>query len=171
MPMLREELADFVLTWNAHYIRKQRNRPHVVPGQPWSLYFQPEAQQVQNFAEVIPHERLQTLQDIFEGDRIDLNAYLPADTISVCESLMQDEGAQPVDTPDRPKLSLYLLLRSRLSEYIASGRDPQVGLLESPTGGLNRVRDHLASCDIDTDLLLVQMENGDEEIDLSGVGW
>ncbi|OAQ58909.1 hypothetical protein VFPBJ_11642 [Purpureocillium lilacinum] len=35
--ILRQELFDFVEAWNMHRIRLQKNRPHVVHGQPWVL--------------------------------------------------------------------------------------------------------------------------------------
>ncbi|KAH8661805.1 hypothetical protein BGZ61DRAFT_368878, partial [Ilyonectria robusta] len=163
MPILRAEFADFVLTWNSHYIRKQRNRPHVVPGQPWTLYFQPTARQVESFAEVIPQDRLQTLQDIFDGDRIDLDAYLPEDTIAICDRILRGQEDLPRDPPQQPKLSAYLFLRDRLRQYIRSKQQPELALLETPTGGLDRVRDHLATHDIDTASLLERIE--EEEID------
>ncbi|KAM6514178.1 hypothetical protein FALCPG4_015336 [Fusarium falciforme] len=36
--VLRQELFDFVETWNLHRIRLQKNRPHVVHCQPWMNY-------------------------------------------------------------------------------------------------------------------------------------
>lgn len=92
MPILRREFADFVLMWNSHYIRKQSNRPHVVPGQPFVLYHQPEAHQATNFAEVIPQDRLEELQNAFADDPYDLDAYLPDDTIDVCEVFAEEYG-------------------------------------------------------------------------------
>jgi hypothetical protein len=38
MPILREELASFVNTHNAHPIRRQRSREKHVPGEPNELY-------------------------------------------------------------------------------------------------------------------------------------
>lgn len=38
MPILREEIHRFVVVWNAHKIRRQRNRPYCVTGQPVKLY-------------------------------------------------------------------------------------------------------------------------------------
>jgi len=41
MPMIREEVFQFVDVWNAHYIRKQPNRPSCVYGIPNKLYDYP----------------------------------------------------------------------------------------------------------------------------------
>lgn len=41
MPILREEIHIFVRIWNAHKIRRQRNRPNCVTGQPVMLYHWP----------------------------------------------------------------------------------------------------------------------------------
>jgi len=41
MPILRRALACWVSQWNRHRIRRQHNRPYVVPGQPWKLYHYP----------------------------------------------------------------------------------------------------------------------------------
>jgi hypothetical protein len=48
MPILRIQIASFVRTWNCHKIRKQPNRPHLVPGKPFMNYnFPPEGVQDQ----------------------------------------------------------------------------------------------------------------------------
>ena len=38
MPLLREELASFISTHNAHPIRRQRAREKHIPGEPNKLY-------------------------------------------------------------------------------------------------------------------------------------
>jgi hypothetical protein len=43
MPLIREEVFGFVRLWNAHKIRKQRNRPFLPVGQPIWLYNHPTA--------------------------------------------------------------------------------------------------------------------------------
>jgi hypothetical protein len=43
MPVLRIEITSFVRTWNNHSIRKQKNRPHSVPGKPYINYNYPPA--------------------------------------------------------------------------------------------------------------------------------
>ena len=39
LPIIREQVTEFVRVWNIHIIRKQPNRPHVVCGQPFQNYF------------------------------------------------------------------------------------------------------------------------------------
>ncbi|VZH90222.1 unnamed protein product [Fusarium fujikuroi] len=118
MPIIRTELSEFVYIWNLHYIRKQRNRPHVLP----------EIRETRSYARPILFDRLRPLKELFKYDNIDLDAYLPQDTIT---------------------LSIYLYLRARLEAYILSGEQPAIGLLETPIGGINRVRSYLAAYDID----------------------
>lgn len=164
MPVIRTELAEFVRVWNSHYIRKQRNRPHVVPGQPWTLYYQYDAAQVQSFAEVIPEERLRTLQDLFENDHIDLDAYLPSYTMDLCARLISEREQVmpfPHDPPETPYITTYLFLWDQLRQYILSKQQPSISLLPTPTGGLNRVREFLESHDIQPYELFENSTNDD----------
>ena len=41
MPLIREEVIDFVDSWNNHKVRKQRNRVNHPTGRPFMLYFHP----------------------------------------------------------------------------------------------------------------------------------
>ncbi|KAM4060318.1 hypothetical protein HRG_014235 [Hirsutella rhossiliensis] len=47
--LLRRELFDFVEAWNLHRIRLQKNRPHVVHGQPWMNYHYPDPDKACNW--------------------------------------------------------------------------------------------------------------------------
>lgn len=42
--IMRKELAEFVHVWNHHAVRRQPNRPHVIPGVPNLRYNYAEAQ-------------------------------------------------------------------------------------------------------------------------------
>jgi hypothetical protein len=42
IPILRQEMLEFVLNWNNHTIRKQPKRPYLIPGVPHLLYHYPE---------------------------------------------------------------------------------------------------------------------------------
>lgn len=42
MPIIRAETFEFVDQWNFHYIQKQKNRPYVKHGRPYTLYTHPE---------------------------------------------------------------------------------------------------------------------------------
>jgi len=41
MPLIRDEIHNFVELWNAHSIRSQPKRPSVQPGKPVVLYITP----------------------------------------------------------------------------------------------------------------------------------
>jgi len=41
MPLIRDEMHDFVELWHAHSIRSQSKRPSVMPGKLVVLYFTP----------------------------------------------------------------------------------------------------------------------------------
>jgi hypothetical protein len=41
MPILRQEIYEFVEIWNYHAIRKQRKRPYLPTGKPVVLYMTP----------------------------------------------------------------------------------------------------------------------------------
>ncbi|EEU38450.1 uncharacterized protein NECHADRAFT_55344 [Fusarium vanettenii 77-13-4] len=53
--VLRQELFDFVEAWNLHRIRLQKNRPHVIHGQPWMNYHYPDPDKACNWG--IPIDR------------------------------------------------------------------------------------------------------------------
>ncbi|VZH88757.1 unnamed protein product [Fusarium fujikuroi] len=152
MPIIHIELSEFVYIWNSHYIRKQRNRPYILPSQPWVLYYQPEIRETRSYARPIPFDRLRPLKELFKHDNIDLNAYLPQDTITVYKKILKGQ-IFPQDTPKNPKLSIYLYLQARLEAYILSGEQPAISLLETPIGRINRVRSHLAAHNINMQLL------------------
>ena len=48
MLLIREEIFNFVDSWNNHKIRKQRNRADHPTGRPFMMYFHPE-EGVENF--------------------------------------------------------------------------------------------------------------------------
>lgn len=47
MPVIRRQIRHFVDIWNVHRIRKQKNRPSVVHGQPWVNYNYPKEPAIQ----------------------------------------------------------------------------------------------------------------------------
>jgi hypothetical protein len=61
MPILRTEVASFVRTWNIHYIRKQKSRPHVVHGKPYMNYHCPSVG-VRDYGASVDQDVLGTLQ-------------------------------------------------------------------------------------------------------------
>ena len=61
MPLLRQEIFDFVDSWNNHYIRKQRNRPDHPTGRPYMMYFHP-GKNIESFGASVDARYLQILQ-------------------------------------------------------------------------------------------------------------
>ncbi|KAI1430451.1 hypothetical protein GGR50DRAFT_702102 [Xylaria sp. CBS 124048] len=90
MPIIRNEIAQFVQMWNGHRIRKQRTRQHVVPGIPYQLYNMPNpAQGYIDCRAPLDEEAWKGLMDAVERDGTDLDEYLPAITIKICHDLTQ----------------------------------------------------------------------------------
>jgi hypothetical protein len=61
MPIIRAEIFSFVRIWNIHFIRKQKNRPHVIHGKPYMNYNHP-AEGVYNYGLPINSDLLKELQ-------------------------------------------------------------------------------------------------------------
>ena len=66
MPILRRALACWVSQWNRHRIRRQHNRPHVIPGQPWKLYHYPP-QSVEDYRQPVRDEYLEGFKQDLSG--------------------------------------------------------------------------------------------------------
>ena len=96
--------------------------------------------------------------NLYAQDHIDLDAYLPEDTLAVCEHILGSQQDEPGDPPKQPQLSTCLFLPNRLQQYITRKETPAVGLLQASTGCLDHVQDHLAEYDIDLDTVLDQTD-------------
>jgi hypothetical protein len=62
MPIIRQEIQDYVRLWNVHKIRRQSNRPNCVTGQPMMLYNYPDSG-VENFGLSVDEDLLEQLQN------------------------------------------------------------------------------------------------------------
>lgn len=69
LPILREEIMEFVNLWNTHSIRKQSNRPHVVPGIPHVLYHYPHLSGGVQCGTYVDPELLKPAQEDLQGFR------------------------------------------------------------------------------------------------------
>lgn len=79
MLILRQEFKDFVKTWNAHLIRKQKRRKHIMPGVPHNLYINPsEEDGFFECAASLNFKRWAELMQYVEQDGFDINDYLSA---------------------------------------------------------------------------------------------
>jgi hypothetical protein len=139
--ILRQELLDFVEAWNLHRIRLQKNRPHVVHGQPWMNYHYPDPDKACNWGIPIDHSALAELERPL-GD-IDINTCLEPETKDWCRQVLVEMGFDNValgtqHEPDklRPFKRFYLGLRDRIIQHIESGRRPLLAYRKAPTGGI-----------------------------------
>jgi len=157
MPRVRHDFAEFVRLWNSHSIRKQRNRPHVVPGKPYVLYHQPCPDTATDCRLELGQERLQQLQAIVDMDGIDLNAYLPSATMDVCDGIMRSLGGLPTHIPPEEATSPYLQhfdrLRQALQIHIAAGNVPAIALLPTTTGSQGYIQSLLQEHNIQLEAL------------------
>ena len=139
MPILRQQIGEFVATQNNHTIRKQRGRQYHVAGVPNVLY---------NDASLrcgIPANPvwIDTWDDEVNG--YDFDAYLTPESAQWLQSQMDDLGhpQQPVIeefiTVDANLIPLWykqLVYRSR--EYKRQGHQPLLALAPRPEGGYNK---------------------------------
>lgn len=162
MPRVRFEFTEFVRLWNAHYIRKQRARPHVVPGKPWVLYHMPDGDNIKDYQVAPSPAILDELLNLIEHDGIDLDAYLPASTMTICKDIVDSFGGLPTRLLPtgrmHPYISEYDMLRARLRLYINEGYQPTVSLLSSHTGSLAHLRTWLDEKGVDTNTLDVESD-------------
>jgi hypothetical protein len=140
---LRQELQDFMETWNYHPIRLQRNRPHVVHGKPWMNYHYPDPAKACNWG--IPIDR-SVLQEIAQPIQdIDIGTCLLPETKQWCDAKLLELGFAEARRgayrdPDKlqPLKRFYLDLRVCVDQHIRSGQAPWLAYLEKPRGGVRR---------------------------------
>ena len=109
MPKIRYDFANFVRLWNTHRIRKQKQRPHVHPGQPIMLYSLPDPSKARHCQVQVDQEGLDYFGQIIEQDGVDLDKFLPQETMEICGRLLTSIGGLPDMIPDQYQNSLYLL--------------------------------------------------------------
>jgi hypothetical protein len=138
MPILRRLLHRFVDQWNHHRIRRQKNRPHVVPGQPYVLFYYPETPQ--NFQQFISPDLLADFKADIGG--YDIDEYLPRDTLAWCSAQLQSWGYSNLSgeevlpqTGQRVHRDAYLHLRNAIDRHMQDGNREGLDLCRPPTGG------------------------------------
>lgn len=170
LPRIREEFTDFVRLWNGHYIRKQKQRPHVVPGKPWVLYNLPDPENTKDYRCTAPEAVLEELIKIIEEDGINLDEYLPAETMAVCSRIVDSFGGLPglltKETRQTPWIKEYNMLRVSLRQYIDDGQQPALSRCASHIGSLAHLRTWLLGKGIDVDKLDVDSDT-ETDIDIS----
>lgn len=139
--VLRQELFDFVEAWNLHKIRLQKNRPHVVHGQPWMNYHYPDPSKACNWGISIDRTVLGEL--VRPLANIDISTCLEPETKDWCREVLREMGYNKVvlgnyQEPDklRPFKRFYLGLRDRIIRHIESGQQPLLAYRKAPIGGV-----------------------------------
>ncbi|KAM4060857.1 hypothetical protein HRG_014336 [Hirsutella rhossiliensis] len=158
--ILRQELFDFVEAWNLHRIRLQKNRPHVVHGQPWMNYHYPDPDKACNWGIPIDrsvlHEMGRPLVDI------DISTCLEPETKDWCHKTLLKMGYD------------------QIIQHIESGRQPILAYRKAPTGGVaeyqalleraNRAREEELGDGQSAEQPLVELGFEDEEgTDIEGI--
>lgn len=170
MPIIRYEFTEFVRLWNSHHIRKQRNRPHVLSGKPWILYHMYDPNEATDYRIPLNRDKWDKLQHLAQLDNIDLDAYLPANTMAVCKKILDEIGGMPdnieVNDKESPYLNEYYYLRKRLQKHIAEQLKPEVSTLERTDGGWEEFEELLKKNNIDLEEL-TQIETDNELDDLA----
>ena len=151
MPILREELATFVSTHNAHPIRLQRSREKHVPGEPNELYrggeqngFTADREVLAYWDSTITQFGKLTIKNfsILIADWPDPDAYLTIETMQWCTQTLASFGIL-----ERPRASAFLqqqreivpdwyapfLIRCRT--HVAAGNEPLLALAPAPDDG------------------------------------
>jgi hypothetical protein len=145
LPIIREQVTEFVRIWNIHIIRKQPNRPHVVCGQPFQNYFFPK-EGVKCYGIPVDIDKLRELRKGYE--EWDINAYLPKDTLQFCQEYLVKAGfTLPITESSRDAsgdiahLPAYLMLRDEITHHISTTSNliPKLGLLPLPIGAYDWV--------------------------------
>jgi hypothetical protein len=155
MPVLRNEVANFVTTWNSHRIRRQRGRPNCVSGVPYQLYHYPQQQGAADYSVAVPE--LMRQQFARGTEDWDIDAYLPNETLEWCRKSMAEVDFDPEAPPpvphteiEKPYCMVYMHLREAIFQHIVSAVEPTLGILASPTGARNWIANNLPqSVDID----------------------
>ncbi|KAM6504687.1 hypothetical protein FSOLCH5_015189 [Fusarium solani] len=139
--VLRQELFDFVEAWNLHRIRLQKNRPHVIHGQPWMNYHYPDPDKACNWGIPIDRSVLGEMERPLAD--IDISTCLEPETKNWCRQVLLEMGYDQVvlgtrQEPDklRPFKRFYLGLRDRIIQHIESGQQPVLAYRKAPTGGV-----------------------------------
>jgi hypothetical protein len=152
--ILRQELFDFVETWNLHRIRLQKNRPHVVHGQPWMNYHYPDPGKACNWGIPIDRCVLDEMQRPLAD--IDISTCLEPETKDWCRQVLVEMGYDNAilgarQEPDklRPFKRFYIGLRDRIIQHIESGRQPVLVYRKAPTGGVAEYVSHDVSLRFD----------------------
>ncbi|RPA71977.1 hypothetical protein BJ508DRAFT_335515 [Ascobolus immersus RN42] len=134
MPIIRQEIHQFVRVHNQHRIRSQRSRQYYLPtGRPVRMYNHPPAG-VRDYAGTPDPFILEDLLDGFKGYQLD--DYLHPTTIQICMEALKENGHPTEFTlVDDAHIGAYLFLREFLSNFLQNGG--VLPALEKPLGAMD----------------------------------
>lgn len=137
IPQVNWEIGSFIAMWNAHTIRAQRNRPHVVAGIPLDNYHGDDTEKRVNCSVAVNKDALGKLEEALELDRSNVLDILPSDIMALCNAIMETLDANALPAPDNnwPYIMQYRHLRAGLQRHEDTGEAPLLRLAAKPTGG------------------------------------
>ena len=122
MPIIRKEVFEFRATWNSHQIRRQKGN-HIVVGQPWDLYSNPEDFQAKEMGK---QPNWETHAHLSSQLPYDLDGYLTPATMEFCHEKIRAMGHNPdtlnasdVEEDGSPQHNrIYGTLREQLYQHV-----------------------------------------------------
>lgn len=156
MNVLDKDLRRWIRTWNNHYIRRQSNRPHVIPGIPYVLFHDPGQFSTEDYGQPVPADILDEMDSILAAHAFDQNAFLTPAVKELCEGFMEQSPPratehQRVNGVDIPYYHQYVYIREKLEAHFLAERAPELILPEAPVGGIRRIEEALRAQGIDLD--------------------
>ena len=115
-----------------------------MPGVPHDLYMNPsEEDGFFECAAPLDFKRWAELMQSVEQDGFDIDDYVPAQTMEICDSIMAEIGGFPSKMPENtdkhPWLDQYIYVRDRLHTWDQMDSQPPLEEFEKP----RRTKDHL----------------------------
>ena len=140
MPIIRKEVFEWRDTWNTHQIRRQKGS-HIVAGQPWDLYSNPEHFGAKDQGKV---PNWDTHAHLSRQLPYDLDGYLTPATLQFCHEKIRAMGYDP-DTLNASDVDedgsaqhnrIYSTLREHLSQHMlwTNNLHPTLEIPERPRG-------------------------------------
>lgn len=146
--MIRDEFTKFQHLWNAHRIRPQKNRPYLVSGKPSAIYFDRRRPTfgIGVGAGSPEQDLIRTM--LAPLDEVNVDDFLTPTTAAWCQAQLTELGFDPTlqteEDRRRPYFNFYIQLKGRIQQHLDSGREPVLGMIEAPRGGVEHyVCDHL----------------------------
>ncbi|OTB09631.1 hypothetical protein M426DRAFT_316179 [Hypoxylon sp. CI-4A] len=133
VPLIQQELNEFVEQWNNHHIKYQRNEGDAIDGRVNALW---ETTDVQNFGVSITVDAymIELTHQLLEPLSLyDPSGFLSPETQQLCNHWLEENSILNIQFDKaHPHLHKYLALKDYLTEYENEGREPKLTLNEIP---------------------------------------